>query len=148
MQKYVKQLNATFPVSLSQKSQVDSTDQPASSDPLLTESEYQAYQKKVAGLPPDSCVAESFSPGEIVWSTKYSSARVEREFSVDYQAEKAGISDINYEKKYGSKCYAIYVMEEVKDTGEMWANVGTGGFYGFSLAYDLGKLSHPRKVRS
>ena len=95
---------------------------------------------------PDSCVAESFSPGEIVWSAKYQKpARVEREFSVDYQAEKAGISDINYEKKYGSKCYAIYVMEEVKDTGEMWANVGTGGFSGFSLAYDLGKLSHLEK---
>jgi hypothetical protein len=99
----------------------------------------------IASLP-DSCVAESFSPGEIVWSAFYQKpARVDYELSVDYQAERAGFIDVNYEIKYGSKCYAIYVMEEIREDTERWANVETGGFAAYSLAYDLGKLSHLEK---
>jgi hypothetical protein len=95
---------------------------------------------------PDSCVAESFSPGEVVWSAVYQKpARVDYELSVDYQAEREGFIDVNYERKYGSKCYAIYVMEEVRDDTEKWANVETGGYAAYSLAYDLGKLSHLEK---
>lgn len=95
---------------------------------------------------PDSCVAESFSSGEIVWSAVYQKpARVDHELSVDYQAEREGFIDVNYEKKYGSKCYAIYVMEEIRDDTEKWANVETGGYFAYSLAYDLGKLSHLEK---
>ena len=95
---------------------------------------------------PDSCVADSFSPGEIVWSAVYNKpARIDHELSVDYQAERAGFIDVNYEEKYGSKCYAIYVMEEVREDTEKWANVETGGFSAYSLAYDLGKLSHLEK---
>ena len=95
---------------------------------------------------PDSCIAESFSEGEVVWSAVYNKpARVNYEISVDYQVEREGFIDVNYEKKYGSKCYAIYVMEEVRDDTEKWANVETGGFAAYSLAYDLGKLSHLEK---
>lgn len=95
---------------------------------------------------PDSCVAESFSPGEVVWSAVYQKpARVDYELSVDYQAEREGFIDVNYERKYGSKCYAIYVMEEIRDDTEKWANVETGGYAAYSLAYDLGKLSHLEK---
>ena len=95
---------------------------------------------------PDSCIADSFNPGEIVWSARYNKpARVDYELSVDYQAERAGFQDVNYEDKYGSKCYAIYVMEEVREDTERWANVETGGFAAYSLAYDLGKLSHLEK---
>tara|TARA_B100002019_G_scaffold84668_2_gene73197 strand:+ start:639 stop:1334 length:696 start_codon:yes stop_codon:yes gene_type:complete len=95
---------------------------------------------------PDSCIAESFSPGEVVWSAVYQKpARVDYELSVDYQAEREGFIDVNYERKYGSKCYAIYVMEEVRDDTEKWANVETGGYAAYSLAYDLGKLSHLEK---
>jgi len=97
-------------------------------------------------LLPDSCTADAFSPGEIVWSATYNKpARVEQELSIDYQAEREGFSDVNYEAKYGSKCYAIYVMEEVRDDTEKWANVETGGYFAYSLAYDLGKLSHLEK---
>ena len=99
----------------------------------------------IASLP-DSCVAESFSDGEIVWSAVYQKpARVDYELSVDYQAERAGFIDVNYEEKYGSKCYAIYVMEDIRDDTEKWANVETGGYAAYSLAYDLGKLSHLEK---
>ena len=95
---------------------------------------------------PESCIAESFLPGEIVWSAVYQKpARVDYELSVDYQAEREGFIDVNYEAKYGSKCYAIYVMEEVRDDTEKWANVETGGYAAYSLAYDLGKLSHLEK---
>ena len=97
-------------------------------------------------LLPDSCIADSFNPGEIVWSAVYNKpARVDYELSVDYQAERAGFKDVNYEQKYGSKCYAIYVMEEVREDTEKWANVETGGFHAYSLAYDLGKLQHLEK---
>lgn len=95
---------------------------------------------------PESCIGESFAPGEIVWSAVYQKpARVDYELSVDYQAEKAGFSDVNYEKKYGSKCYAIYIMEEVREEADKWANIDKGGYAAYSLAYDLGKLSHLKK---
>lgn len=95
---------------------------------------------------PDLCVAESFSEGEIAWSAVYNKpARVDYEVSVDYQAERAGFKDVNYEEKYGSKCYAIYILEEIREDTEKWANVSTGGFAAYSLAYDLGKLSHLEK---
>ena len=95
---------------------------------------------------PDSCIAESFAPGEIVWSAVYNKpARVEHELSIDYQAERAGFKDVNYEEKYSSKCYAIYIIEEVREDTEKWMNVNTGGFAAYSLAYDLGKLSHLEK---
>ena len=95
---------------------------------------------------PESCIGESFAPGAIVWSAVYHKpARVDYELSIDYQAEKAGFSDVNYEKKYGSKCYAIYIMEEVREEADKWANIDKGGYAAYSLAYDLGKLSHLEK---
>ena len=95
---------------------------------------------------PGRCVSESFSPGEIVWSAVYNKpARVDHELSIDYQAERAGFIDINYESKYGSKCYAIYIMEDVQEETEKWADVDTGGYFAYSLAYDLGKLAHLEK---
>ena len=50
MQKFVKQLNDTFPETRSQKSPADSTDRPDSLDLSLSESEYQILQKKVGSL--------------------------------------------------------------------------------------------------
>lgn len=95
---------------------------------------------------PDACVAEEFSPGEIVWSAKHHAAAViEEEISVNHQAEKAGFSDVNYEKKYSSKCYAIWVFQDIDEDKDMWARVSTGGFKAYALAYDLGKLSHLEK---
>lgn len=95
---------------------------------------------------PERCVSESFSPGEIVWSAVYNKpARVDHELSIDYQAERAGFIDTNYESKYGSKCYAIYIMEDVREETEKWADVDTGGYFAYSLAYDLGKLAHLEK---
>ena len=95
---------------------------------------------------PEACVAEDFAPGEIVWSAVYQKpARVEHELSIDYQAERAGFIDVNYEEKYSSRCYAIYIIEEVREDTEKWMSVNTGGYAAYSLAYDLGKLQHLEK---
>lgn len=96
---------------------------------------------------PDECVAEDFAAGEIVWSAKYHGpAIIKQELSVDYQAEKAGMSDVNYEKKYGSKAYNIWVIEKISDDySERWTASTGGGFTATQLAYDLGKLTHLEK---
>jgi hypothetical protein len=98
-------------------------------------------------LLPESCSAEDFDKGEIVWSARHHcAAMIQQEMSVDYQAEKAGLADTNYEKKYGSKCYAIYILEAVDQSKEFWiSGVETGGYSAYALAYDLGKLSHLEK---
>jgi len=91
---------------------------------------------------PDQCIAEDFVPGEVVWSARYHSAAiVEHEMSVDYQAERPGFIDVNYERKYSSKCYAIYVLTKVEDNDDYFSK-RKAGFYAYSLAYDLGKLEH------
>ena len=93
---------------------------------------------------PEECVAESFEEGEIVWSAKYHGPAIIRaELSVDYQAERAGYRDVNYEKKYGAKAYNIWVIEKVDDDySDRWTTATGGGFSSTQLAYDLGKLSH------
>lgn len=96
---------------------------------------------------PDECVAESFEKGAIVWSAKYHSpAIVEQEISIAYQAEKMGYQDTNYEARYGSKCYSIYILQPIQQQEDMWMAVpNSGGFNAFSLAYDLGCLKHLEK---
>ena len=99
------------------------------------------------GYLPEECVSEEFKPGEVVWSARHHApATIEAEISVDYQAEKPGFVDVNYENKYSSKCYAIYVKENIDQDKEFWiAGVETGGYSAFSLAYDLGSLRHLQK---
>ena len=36
-------------------------------------------------------------------------------------------------------------MEEVREEADKWANIDKGGYAAYSLAYDLGKLSHLEK---
>ena len=93
---------------------------------------------------PDECCAEAFAEGDLVWSARYHSpAIIEKEMSINYQAENLGFTDVNYEKKYDSKCYAIWVLQSHdEDADDLWARVKTGGFNAYSLAYDLGKLEH------
>ena len=85
---------------------------------------------------PDECVAETFEEGEVVWSAFYDQAAM-------IQKEEVAI---DYEKKYGSKCYNIYVFEMVEWNPDMlvsgWIGERLGGFYSSQLAYDLGKLKH------
>ena len=96
------------------------------------------------GYIPEQCVSETFEKGQWVYSARHHSlARVVDELSVDYQAERMGFSDINYESKYSSKCYAIYVIEPIDQDKEMWVSgIETGGYSAYALAYDLGSLKH------
>jgi len=93
---------------------------------------------------PEECVGTSFERGEIVWSAKYHGPAIIRaELSVDYQAEKPGYKDVNYESKYGCKAYNIWVIEKIDDDySERWTTSTGGGFSATQLAYDLGKLTH------
>jgi len=93
---------------------------------------------------PEECVSESFVTDQIVWSAKYfSAAQVLSEISVDYQAEKPGYSDTNYESIYGNKAYSIYVMRPMAVSGDFIVDAPTmGGFNAFSLACELGSLEH------
>jgi hypothetical protein len=82
-------------------------------------------------LIPEGCVSEVFQSGEVVWSAKYHRcAIVGKEVTGDY------------EDKYLSKCYRIYVVEPVDAEGSYFEHIEKGGFNAYALAYDLGKLEH------
>ena len=81
---------------------------------------------------PDSCISETFEPGEIVWSAKYHRTAVIRK---EWR-------NMDYEDMYSSKCYRIAVIEPVDSSDSPFPYVQTGGFNAYALAYDLGKLSH------
>lgn len=106
-----------------------------------------AEEKLGIDLIPDECRSEDFYPGEIVWSARHHQAViVDKEMSIEYQHNKPGLTDLDYEEKYASKCYAILVLESINETSEQWmGGITTGSYQAFSLAYDLGKLSHLEK---
>ena len=99
------------------------------------------------GYLPEECVAEEFSPGEIVWSARHHApAEIQTEISIDYQNSHVGFGNCNYEEKYGAKCYSIWIREDIDTDKEFWiAGIETGGYSAFSLAYDLGSLRHLEK---
>ena len=85
---------------------------------------------------PEQCVAESFEEGEIVWSAKYHGPAI----------IKKECTNIDYEKKYESKCYNIWVIKKISDDySERWSTARGAGFNASQLAYDLGKLTHLEK---
>lgn len=92
---------------------------------------------------PEECVSENFQVGETVWSAKYHcTAIIKNEMSIDYQAEKPGYADCNYEEKYSSKCYGIYVIKKISKDSDFIIDIDLGGFNAYAPAYDLGKLTH------
>lgn len=105
---------------------------------------HNAEERKEPLYFPEECVSDEFKKGQIVWSAKYHApAQILDELSVDYQAEKPGYQDVNYEKKYSSKCYSIYVMSRVDQTSDFYIQApDMGGFHAYALAYELGNLDH------
>ena len=103
------------------------------------------------GIIPDSCVADEFRPGEIVWSARHhTTAIIKRELTVEYQETCKGLNTIDYEKKYGAKMYQIYVTEHVDhsripEDKDFFPHIDRGGYNATALAYDLGRLSHLEK---
>ena len=91
---------------------------------------------------PEQCVADDFEKGEVVWSaTHHAPAVIDKKLTKEHQDSKAGLQTVDYVSKYGSDCYSIYVRQK-PNTEDMWEMPETGGFYAFSLGYDLGKLKH------
>ena len=92
---------------------------------------------------PEQCVADSFEEGEIVWSaTHHAPAVIDRKLSKDYQDSRPGIQTVDYLSKYGCECYSIHVRQKPSGDADFWNMPDIGGFYAFTLAYDLGKLKH------
>ena len=86
-----------------------------------------AEERYAVGIIPDKCIAEEFDEGEVVWSAAdHASATVLHQNK-----------NIDYQSKYGCKCYSIYVHE----SSEEYEAYGPG-YYSSALAYDLGSLKH------
>jgi len=93
-------------------------------------------EQRGSGYLPEECVSDTFEPGEKVWYTRKDlPARVIKEFR----------NDTNYEDKYGSKCYQIYVIELTDFESPYFGFIKEGGYYATALAYDLGSLKHLEK---
>ncbi len=91
---------------------------------------------------PEQCVADDFEKGEIVWSaTHHAPAVIDKKLTKEHQESRPGLQTVDYVNKYGSDCYSIYVRQK-PSTDDMWEMPDIGGFYAFSLGYDLGKLKH------
>ena len=105
-----------------------------------------SFDRKRDILLPEQCVAESFEKGERVWAARENApAKVIREHTPEYQATMPGLQECDYEKKYGSKGYAIYVYSpssEIDENVMYYYGTSKPGYYSFSLAYDLGSLKH------
>ena len=92
---------------------------------------------------PEQCVSDSFEEGEIVWSaTHHAPAVIDKRLTKEHQEGKAGLQTVDYISKYGSDCYSIYVRQKPSGEADLWDIPDIGGFYAFSLGYDLGKLKH------
>ena len=102
--------------------------------------------KNEIGMFPDECMSEEFEVGEIAWSAQYHCAvTVEFEYSLEHTRKMPGLQEKDYEAIYGGKLYNIWVMRElIEDSSGHWIDLEgqRNGFFGCSLAYDLGKLAH------
>lgn len=103
-------------------------------------------ERKAIDYFPDECVSEDFAEGEIAWSAIYHSAvRVGKRMTKEYQDSKQGLSTVDYESKYATPAYQIYVVQKVDSEDTFFSSVTQGGFSAYSTAYDLGKLEHLKK---
>ena len=92
---------------------------------------------------PDECVAEDFAHGEIAWSATYHSTVVVKEqLNMKWLESRKGMSNTDYEAKYGCPCYSIYVVQKSDAEEDYFSNVTEGGFNAYAPAYELGKLQH------
>ena len=82
----------------------------------LADSDYEGMRKSML---PEECVAEEFEYNEKVWyPRKNKFALVKQEITQLYQSQRAGYACygnitqcVNYEDKYGAKCYRLWVLE-------------------------------------
>lgn len=103
-------------------------------------------ERKAIDYFPDECVSEDFSEGEIAWSAIYHSAvKIGKRLTQEYQESKPGLATVDYDAKYSTPVYQIYVVQKVDSEDTFFTSVTQGGFSAYSKAYDLGKLEHLKK---
>jgi hypothetical protein len=98
------------------------------------------------GLIPEACIAEDFAIGEKVWSARHSCVAVVNQLLDEaYVNKMKGMVNTNYEKLYGTKCYAIYVLTDMDADDPLFPGVRSGGYFAYAPSYELGKLKHLEK---
>lgn len=95
----------------------------------LAATDYEGIRKAML---PEQCVAESFEKGEIVWA-------IRKNYPAKIVKEQ---TNINYEDRYGCKCYLIYTIECTDLSDTFFPYLEYAGRYSVQLAYDLGSLRH------
>lgn len=118
----------------------------------LAETDYAGHKM---ALLPDQCVSEEFEVGERVWfPRKNRFAEIRYEITQLHQSQNRGYACygniakcVNYEDKYGARCYNLYVFDPVSqsDLDKSYfphLNANRVGFYSNALAYELGSLRH------
>jgi len=93
---------------------------------------------------PDECMSEDFEEGEVAWSATYHApVEVLYRVTTEYVDVKKGMGKTNYVEKYGCPCYSIYVKQKSEPSNDNpFSLPQAGGFYAYTLAYELCKLEH------
>ena len=118
----------------------------------LAESDYEGMRNAML---PEQCVAEEFTYNEKVWYPRHNKfAIVKDEITQKYQSERGGYACygnitqcVNYEDKYGAKCYKVFILEpcDTSKTLFPWLDGEKTGYWGSALAYEIGSLAHLEK---
>ncbi|MDA9581363.1 hypothetical protein N9R80_00065 [bacterium] len=92
---------------------------------------------------PDDLMASDFAEGEIAWSATYHAAvEVKHRLTPEFLKSKKGMTEFDYESKYGCPAYAVYIRQKVDSEDTFFSNVSAGGFSAYVPAYELCKLEH------
>ena len=83
---------------------------------------------------PETGVAEEFEIDERVWAAKYNTIAIVKKHVISH--------GVNYESKYHSKMYQIFVITMTDFDTKYFGWQKNGGFWSHALAYDLGSLRH------
>ena len=115
----------------------------------LADNDYEGHRTYML---PEECVAEEFEYNEKVWyPRKNKFALVKQEITQLYQSQRAGYACygnitqcVNYEDKYGAKCYRLWVLEpcDTSQTLFPWLDGSKTGYHATALAFELGSLRH------
>ena len=92
---------------------------------------------------PDELMADEYASGEIAWSATYHAAvEVKHKLTPKFLESKKGMTQFDYESKYGCPAYAVYIRQKVDSEDTFFSNVNAGGFSAYVPAYELCKLEH------
>ena len=92
---------------------------------------------------PDELMADEYTSGEIAWSATYHAAvEVKHKLTREFLESKKGMTQFDYESKYGCPAYAVYIRQKVDSEDTFFSNVNSGGFSAYVPAYELCKLEH------